>query len=158
MVKADNRRDYYGDLEVKPDADASDIKKQFKKLGKETNPNYNCKRTLILMSVQRSSTTLIVIPVGKRNSSRNFKQYSPHTKFLQTPRNAPSTMQTLSGQVYFTHTPHPCDQTWLQDLLRPISHHHRLRHAHHLLRQRRPLSPLLLRELIDIQDIQDLSQ
>lgn len=40
MVKADNRRDYYGDLEVKPDADASEIKKQFKKLGKETDLSY----------------------------------------------------------------------------------------------------------------------
>ena len=39
MVKADNRRDYYGDLEVKPDADTSEIKKQFKKLGKTMNPN-----------------------------------------------------------------------------------------------------------------------
>ena len=34
MVKADNRRDYYGDLEVSPDADISEIKKQFKKLGR----------------------------------------------------------------------------------------------------------------------------
>jgi hypothetical protein len=33
MVKADLSRDYYGDLELSPNADANDIKKQFKKLG-----------------------------------------------------------------------------------------------------------------------------
>jgi curved DNA-binding protein CbpA len=34
MVKADLTRDYYGDLELQPGADAADIKKQFKKLGR----------------------------------------------------------------------------------------------------------------------------
>lgn len=34
MGKADMTRDYYGDLEVQPSADAAEIKKQFKKLGK----------------------------------------------------------------------------------------------------------------------------
>lgn len=33
MVKADLSRDYYGDLELQPDASENDIKKQFKKLG-----------------------------------------------------------------------------------------------------------------------------
>ena len=33
MVKADLTRDYYGDLELPPGADALEIKKQFKKLG-----------------------------------------------------------------------------------------------------------------------------
>lgn len=33
MVKADLSRDYYGDLDLLPNADANDIKKQFKKLG-----------------------------------------------------------------------------------------------------------------------------
>lgn len=34
MGKADLTRDYYGDLELQPSADAAEIKKQFKKLGK----------------------------------------------------------------------------------------------------------------------------
>ncbi len=34
MVKADLTRDYYGDLELAPTADVTEIKKQFKKLGK----------------------------------------------------------------------------------------------------------------------------
>ena len=34
MVKADLSRDYYGDLGLQPGADALEIKKQFKKLGK----------------------------------------------------------------------------------------------------------------------------
>jgi len=34
MVKADLSRDYYGDLDVPPGADAAEIKKQFKKLGR----------------------------------------------------------------------------------------------------------------------------
>lgn len=33
MGKADYARDYYGDLELQPGADANEIKKQFKKLG-----------------------------------------------------------------------------------------------------------------------------
>ena len=33
MVKVDSRRDYYGDLELKPSADTGEVKKQFKKLG-----------------------------------------------------------------------------------------------------------------------------
>lgn len=32
-MKADLARDYYGDLELPPGADAVEIKKQFKKLG-----------------------------------------------------------------------------------------------------------------------------
>jgi hypothetical protein len=34
MAKADLSRDYYGDLEITPTADVSEIKKQFKKLGR----------------------------------------------------------------------------------------------------------------------------
>ena len=34
MVKADLTRDYYGDLELQPGADITEIKKQFKKLGR----------------------------------------------------------------------------------------------------------------------------
>lgn len=33
MVKADVRRDYYADLGLQPNAEAEDIKKQFRKLG-----------------------------------------------------------------------------------------------------------------------------
>jgi hypothetical protein len=33
MVKADVRRDYYADLELKSSADTEEIKKQFRKLG-----------------------------------------------------------------------------------------------------------------------------
>lgn len=33
MGKADADRDYYGDLELDPSADANEIKKAFKKLG-----------------------------------------------------------------------------------------------------------------------------
>jgi hypothetical protein len=33
MVKPDISRDYYQDLELKPGADPSEVKKQFKKLG-----------------------------------------------------------------------------------------------------------------------------
>lgn len=33
MVKADYRRDYYADLELRPSADTEEIKKQFRKLG-----------------------------------------------------------------------------------------------------------------------------
>ena len=36
MVKADLTRDYYGDLEIAPGADVSEIKKQFKRLGRIT--------------------------------------------------------------------------------------------------------------------------
>lgn len=38
MVKADLTRDYYGDLGLPVNADANDIKKQFKKLGMEFYP------------------------------------------------------------------------------------------------------------------------
>lgn len=41
MVKCDLSRDYYGDLHLKPDADANEIKKQFKKLGR-TCPAPSC--------------------------------------------------------------------------------------------------------------------
>lgn len=34
MIKADPSRDYYRDLELQPAADASEVKKQYKKLGK----------------------------------------------------------------------------------------------------------------------------
>ena len=34
MVKADPRRDYYGDLELSPTADANEIRKQYHKLGR----------------------------------------------------------------------------------------------------------------------------
>ena len=33
MVKSDPKRNYYADLEVAPNAEAVEIKKQFKKLG-----------------------------------------------------------------------------------------------------------------------------
>ncbi len=33
MVKADAERDYYAELELKPSADANEVKKAFKKLG-----------------------------------------------------------------------------------------------------------------------------
>ena len=33
MVKVDVRRDYYADLGLQPNAEAEDIKKQFRKLG-----------------------------------------------------------------------------------------------------------------------------
>lgn len=38
MVKADPKHDYYADLEVPMGADAAEIKKQFKKLGKILGP------------------------------------------------------------------------------------------------------------------------
>ena len=41
MVKADSRRDYYGDLELKPSADVSEVKKQFKKLALKYHPDRN---------------------------------------------------------------------------------------------------------------------
>lgn len=34
MVKGDGERDYYADLELSPSADANEVKKAFKKLGK----------------------------------------------------------------------------------------------------------------------------
>lgn len=34
MVKTDSRRDYYGDLELSPTADANDVKRQYRQLGK----------------------------------------------------------------------------------------------------------------------------
>ena len=34
MVKADVKRDYYADLELKPNAEPEEIKKQFRKLGR----------------------------------------------------------------------------------------------------------------------------
>ena len=40
MVKADVRRDYYGDLELLPSATADEIRKQFHKLG-NTDISYN---------------------------------------------------------------------------------------------------------------------
>ncbi|CZS97208.1 uncharacterized protein RAG0_06371 [Rhynchosporium agropyri] len=41
MVKADLTRDYYGDLEITPGADISEIKKQFKKLALAYHPDRN---------------------------------------------------------------------------------------------------------------------
>ncbi|KAG9231321.1 hypothetical protein BJ875DRAFT_444198 [Amylocarpus encephaloides] len=41
MVKADLTRDYYGDLELPPSADAAEIKKQFKKLALTYHPDRN---------------------------------------------------------------------------------------------------------------------
>ncbi|KAH9207719.1 hypothetical protein DL95DRAFT_48865 [Leptodontidium sp. 2 PMI_412] len=41
MVKADLTRDYYGDLEIAPGADVSEIKKQFKKLALTYHPDRN---------------------------------------------------------------------------------------------------------------------
>ncbi|KUJ16751.1 uncharacterized protein LY89DRAFT_63797 [Mollisia scopiformis] len=41
MVKADLSRDYYGDLELPPNADVADIKKQFKKLALTYHPDRN---------------------------------------------------------------------------------------------------------------------
>ena len=51
MVKADLGRDYYGDLELQPGADAQDIKKQFKKLGIASEINIVC----TLLTLARSS-------------------------------------------------------------------------------------------------------
>lgn len=36
MVKLDYERDYYADLELSATADATEVKKQFKKLGRPT--------------------------------------------------------------------------------------------------------------------------
>ncbi|KAE8447783.1 hypothetical protein EG329_010177 [Mollisiaceae sp. DMI_Dod_QoI] len=41
MVKADLSRDYYGDLELAPNADVAEIKKQFKKLALTYHPDRN---------------------------------------------------------------------------------------------------------------------
>lgn len=41
MVKADLSRDYYGDLELSPNADANEIKRQFKKLALQYHPDRN---------------------------------------------------------------------------------------------------------------------
>jgi curved DNA-binding protein CbpA len=41
MVKADLTRDYYGDLEIQPGADLIEIKKQFKKLGRQMEISLN---------------------------------------------------------------------------------------------------------------------
>ncbi|PSS25891.1 hypothetical protein M430DRAFT_208043 [Amorphotheca resinae ATCC 22711] len=41
MVRADLTRDYYGDLEISPNADVNDIKKQFKKLALLYHPDRN---------------------------------------------------------------------------------------------------------------------
>ncbi len=107
MVKADNRRDYYGDLEVKPDADVSDIKKQFKKLGERTTSTRSDKHRLTVVFLQRSNTIPIVILAMRWNSMQDSKQYSLHTKSSPTPSNAPSMMQIVSELAYFTRTPPP---------------------------------------------------
>lgn len=41
MVKADPKRNYYADLEVAPDADAEEIRKQFRKLALKWHPDRN---------------------------------------------------------------------------------------------------------------------
>ncbi|KAF2091971.1 heat shock protein DnaJ, partial [Saccharata proteae CBS 121410] len=41
MVKADPKRDYYADLGVSPDADADEIRKQFRKLALKWHPDRN---------------------------------------------------------------------------------------------------------------------
>lgn len=38
MVKVDLSRDYYGDLDLPPQADVAEIKKQFRKLGRPLVP------------------------------------------------------------------------------------------------------------------------
>lgn len=38
MAKLDTSRDYYADLELPPTADVTEIKKQFRKLGKDNRP------------------------------------------------------------------------------------------------------------------------
>ncbi len=47
MVKVDFNRDYYADLELPPTADVNDIKKQFRKLGKD-DPRAHCNPDLWL--------------------------------------------------------------------------------------------------------------
>jgi len=46
MVKADVKRDYYADLELKSGADTEEIKKQFRKLGKRILDLRCCRRVL----------------------------------------------------------------------------------------------------------------
>ncbi|KAH6673344.1 hypothetical protein B0J14DRAFT_666603 [Halenospora varia] len=44
MVKVDYSRDYYGDLELQPSADSSEIKKQYMKLARKYHPDRNIGR------------------------------------------------------------------------------------------------------------------
>lgn len=45
MVKAEADRDYYADLDLKPSADANEIKRAFKKLGKTRNYSHGLSLT-----------------------------------------------------------------------------------------------------------------
>jgi hypothetical protein len=92
MVKADLTRDYYGDLEVPANADANEIKKQFKKLGMDCC--FFDPKSMANARSQLSCTTQIATLVVKVKSPLDSNGYSPLTKSSLTPTNAQNMMPT----------------------------------------------------------------
>jgi hypothetical protein len=54
MVKLDYERDYYADLGLPPTADAADVKRQFKKLGRLRSPQVQ----ILIANVPSHSPTM----------------------------------------------------------------------------------------------------
>ncbi len=90
MVKVEADRDYYADLELKPSADANEIKRAFKKLGKTKICGYGM--SLMKRLSQLSSTILIETQGMRWNSTPSFKPYNLQMKCSPTPNNERSTM------------------------------------------------------------------
>ena len=103
MVKADLSRDYYGDLELPANADANDIKKQFKKLGTVSFKRLPHSRCAANSRPQLCSTTQTATLAARAKSLPNSKESSLRMRSSLTATNAPSTIptarETSIGQV-----------------------------------------------------------
>lgn len=120
MAKADPKCDYYADLELTPAADAPEIKKQFKKLG----------RTASIMkeethqadqSLQLSNSIQIATLARNSSSTPSFKPSKPPMKSSPTLSRERNMTQIECGSVLSTLiTLPPHDPIRLQELPLPI--------------------------------------
>ena len=125
MVKADPKCDYYADLELPTSAEATEIKRQFKKLGMTASTQDACFSELTLHVRQLSNTTQIVIPAKSSSSIQNSKQSKPLTKYSPTLHKEPD-MTLIEGKMAsYTHIHLPHGRTRHPEPPPPISHHHR---------------------------------
>lgn len=88
------REDYYAALELRPNADTDEIKKQFKKLGNCTQISPSRSPSVAdRLLLQQGSTIQTAIQATKKSSRRSSKRSRPHMKSYATPSNARNMMQ-----------------------------------------------------------------
>jgi hypothetical protein len=136
MANLDITKDYYGDLGLSPGADVNDIKKQFKKLGKDQHRMLAHKH--VSFASQLLNTTQTGIRAANLSSTPSSKQFRTRTKFLRILNRDKSTMPNDSEM--------DLGSAFLQDLMFPEEIHMQMQ-VHNFLHHLNPLHRQIDRRL-----------